>query len=87
MSKKIERPPLETEGTGTLSSAEIQIKADKIFELLRVLPSPKDAATVLTTVYLNVLQAAFPPEYRNEAKKAVDTFAEFVKSELDEGWQ
>lgn len=80
-------PPLETGGEVVLAYDEIQHKADEIFELLRVLPGPKDAITVISAVFIELMRASFPPEYRSEAKSAVDEFAKFVKQELDRGWQ
>jgi hypothetical protein len=87
MTKRLKMPPLEMGGDVVLSDNELQEKADEIFEILRVLPGPKDACAVYTGAYLQFIEASFPPEYRDQAKLAVDEFAKFIKSELDRGWQ
>lgn len=79
--------PLDLSGKGLATDHAIDICAREIFQLLSEFDSPKDAGSAITLAYWFVIKAAFPPEYRTEAKEAVDASMELIKTFIDEGWQ
>jgi len=68
------------------SNAEIQITADRIHEILRIYARPADAFSVLNLVYIELIQAAYPPSQISSALKAIDGMSELIKQILREGW-
>jgi hypothetical protein len=74
-------------GNGKSTDHEIFKAADEIFEILRVMPTPKDAAPALLYAHLGMMKACFPQERKQEAFAAIDVHCELLKKFLNEGWQ
>lgn len=70
-----------------VSNAEIEARAEEVFELVRTFGNPKDAAATFVLAYLTFMKAAFPPEDHAKAFESIDAFARLIKEGLKEGWQ
>ena len=77
---------LDTSGVGKASDFEISNAANDIFNILRVFDSPKDAAAILALAHGKLIQAAFPPEFKDQAVLAIDAHSDYIKSVVSEGY-
>ena len=70
-----------------MTDAEVESMADDIFQKIRCLDNPQDAASVLTMAQWKLIEASFGPEERMKAIESIDATADLLKRFINERLQ
>jgi Holliday junction resolvasome RuvABC endonuclease subunit len=78
---------LDLSGKGKASDAEIEAAANDIFNIMRIMNSPKDAAATLALAHFKLITASFNPEFRSDAIADINNHTKILIELVNGGWQ